>query len=46
LTPGDIVLMDNLASHKVPGILEAIEGAGDSLWYLPPYSPDLPHCPR
>jgi len=41
LTPGDIVVMDNLASHKVAGVLEAIEGAGASLWYLPPYSPDL-----
>jgi transposase len=41
LQPGDIVIMDNLASHKVTGIREAIEGAGASLRYLPPYSPDL-----
>ena len=41
LTPGDIVVMDNLASHKVVGVHEAIEMVGASLWYLPPYSPDL-----
>jgi len=41
LTPGDIVIMDNLASHKVAGIREAIERAGAFLVYLPPYSPDL-----
>lgn len=41
LTPGDIVIMDNLASHKVAGIREAIEAAGATLRYLPPYSPDL-----
>ena len=41
LKPGDIVLMDNLASHKVSGVLQAIEAAGANLWYLPPYSPDL-----
>lgn len=40
LVPGDIVVMDNLGSHKVAGIREAIEAAGASLWYLPPYSPD------
>ena len=38
---GDIVVMDNLASHKVAGIREAIEATGASLLYLPPYSPDL-----
>jgi transposase len=38
---GDIVIMDNLASHKVAGIKEAIEGAGAELRYLPAYSPDL-----
>jgi transposase len=37
----DIVMMDNLASHKVAGIKEAIEGAGAELRYLPSYSPDL-----
>jgi transposase len=41
LTPGDIVVMDNLSSHKVAGVREAIEGAGATLVYLPPYSPDL-----
>lgn len=40
LTPGDIVVMDNLGSHKVTGIREAIEAAGATLLYLPPYSPD------
>jgi len=34
-------VMDNLASHKVAGIQEAIEEVGASIWYLPPYSPDL-----
>jgi transposase len=41
LAAGDIVVMDNLASHKVAGIREAIELKGASLLYLPPYSPDL-----
>lgn len=41
LKPGDIVVMDNLSSHKVAGVREAIEGAGARLVYLPPYSPDL-----
>ena len=41
LAPGDRVVMDNLASHKVAGVKEAIEAAGASLAYLPPYSPDL-----
>jgi len=41
LNPGDIVVMDNLSSHKVTGIREAIEAAGAELRYLPPYSPDL-----
>lgn len=41
LTPGDIVVMDNLGSHKVAGIREAIEAAGARALYLPPYSPDL-----
>ena len=35
------VVMDNLASHKVAGVREAIEAAGASVRYLPPYSPDL-----
>ena len=41
LAPGDLVIMDNLASHKVRGIREAIAAAGAELVYLPPYSPDL-----
>jgi transposase len=41
LRPGDIVICDNLASHKVSGVREAIEARGASLLYLPPYSPDL-----
>ena len=41
LTPGDIVIMDNLAAHKVAGVREAIERTGATLRYLPPYSPDL-----
>jgi hypothetical protein len=41
LRAGDIVVMDNLASHKVTGVREAIETAGASVLYLPPYSPDL-----
>jgi transposase len=39
--PGDLVVMDNLPSHKVSGVAEAIRGAGADLVYLPPYSPDL-----
>jgi transposase len=38
---GDIVVMDNLRSHKVDGIRQAIENAGATVLYLPPYSPDL-----
>jgi transposase len=41
LRPGDVVVMDNLSSHKVPGVRERIEAAGAELLYLPPYSPDL-----
>lgn len=41
LRRGDIVVMDNLSSHKRVGIREAIESAGATLIYLPPYSPDL-----
>jgi transposase len=41
LQPGDIVVMDNLSSHKVAGVREAIEAVGAELRYLPPYSPDL-----
>ena len=41
LLMGDVVIMDNLSSHKVAGVGEAIESAGAELRYLPPYSPDL-----
>ena len=41
LRPGDIVVLDNLSSHKVTGVREAIEAAGAELRFLPPYSPDL-----
>jgi transposase len=41
LMPGDIVIMDNLGSHKVDGVRRAIEASGGKLIYLPPYSPDL-----
>ena len=44
LQPGDIVIADTLGAHKVAGIQRAIQAAGATLWYLPPYSPDLnPH---
>ena len=41
LRPRDIVIMDNLPAHKVHGVRQAIEAAGASLRYLPPYSPDF-----
>jgi transposase len=41
LTPGDIVVMDNLPAHKVAGVRRLIEAAGAALLYLPAYSPDL-----
>ena len=41
LRPGDIVIMDNLPAHKVHGVRQAIEAAGASQRYLPPYSPDF-----
>ena len=41
LRPGDIVVMDTLSSHKSPAVRQAIEAAGASLLYLPPYSPDF-----
>ena len=41
LRPGHWVIMDNLATHKVAGVREAIEEAGAKLVYLPPYSPDF-----
>jgi transposase len=41
LRQGDVVIMDNLASHKVAGVRQAIERAGATLCYLPAYSPDF-----
>ncbi len=41
LKPGDIVVMDNLGSHKAAALRRLIKAAGARLWYLPPYSPDL-----
>ena len=41
LCSGDIVVMDKLSSHKVAGVKAAIEKAGATVRYLPPYSPDL-----
>ncbi len=41
LKPGDIVIMDNLGSHKGPDVRTAIEAAAAKLLYLPPYSPDF-----
>lgn len=41
LKPDDIVVMDNLSSHKVEGVKEAIENAQARVAYLPAYSPDL-----
>ena len=41
LRPGDIVIMDNLGSHKSKAIRQAIRAAGARLLFLPPYSPDL-----
>jgi transposase len=45
LTPslqrGDLVVMDNLAAHKMPKVLETIEASGAKVCFLPPYSPDF-----
>ncbi len=41
LAPGDVVILDNLPAHKVSGVREAIEAAGATLLFLPPYSPDF-----
>ena len=41
LKEGDVVIMDNLSSHKVKGIEEIVKERGASIEYLPPYSPDL-----
>ncbi len=41
LRPGDVVVMDNLSSHKGPAVRRALEAVGARLLYLPPYSPDF-----
>jgi transposase len=41
LKPGDVVVMDNLSSHKIKGVRQRIEKVGAEVLYLPPYSPDL-----
>ena len=41
LKPGDIVILDNLGSHKGPAVRAAIRAAGARMLFLPPYSPDL-----
>lgn len=41
LKPGDVVILDNLPAHRVSGVREAIEAAGATRLFLPPYSPDL-----
>jgi transposase len=41
LSPGDIVIMDNLSAHKSPAVRHAIEAAGAEPRFLPPYSPDF-----
>ena len=41
LRRGDVVILDNLSTHKIGGVREALEAAGARLLYLPPYSPDF-----
>jgi transposase len=41
LGPGDVVILDNLATHKIRGVGDALEAVGARLLYLPPYSPDF-----
>ena len=41
LRSGEVVILDNLATHKIRGVREALEAAGARLLYLPPYSPDF-----
>lgn len=41
LSPGDVVVMDNLPAHKPMAVRDAIEAAGAELHFLPPYSPDF-----
>ena len=41
LKPGDVVVLDNLGSHKANAVRRAVQAAGAHLLFLPPYSPDL-----
>lgn len=41
ITPGCIIVMDNLAAHKSHLVAQMLQAAGATLWYLPPYSPDF-----
>lgn len=41
LHPGDLVVLDNLSSHKSPAAIAAVEAVGAKMVYLPPYSPDF-----
>ena len=41
LQPGDLIVLDNLSSHKSMAVHQAVEATGERLLYLPPYSPDL-----
>jgi transposase len=41
LRPGDVVVMDNLNTHRVAGVSKILERAGHPFYYLPPYSPDF-----
>jgi len=41
LPPGQIVVVDNLSRYKGPAVRQLVEAVGASLWFLPPYSPDL-----
>ncbi len=41
VSPGDVLILDNLSSHKVAGVREALQKVGADVLYLPPYSPDF-----
>lgn len=41
LKPGDLVICDNLSSHKSPSVRESLQAVGADIKYLPPYSPDM-----
>ena len=41
LLPGDVLILDNLSSHKVAGVRAALQRVGADVLYLPPYSPDF-----